>query len=72
MSLLALLRRGVCDTWRVFVFSKALQSPDEVVRAAEVRAFPLLLHHLANARHNLISTTLLYDHVYINNMKSNL
>ncbi|XP_045917946.1 serine/threonine-protein kinase ATR isoform X1 [Micropterus dolomieu] len=59
VSLLALLRRGVCETWRVFVFSKTLQSPDEVVRAAAVRAFPLFLHHLGNAHHNLISSTLL-------------
>uniref|UniRef100_UPI0037E75C66 serine/threonine-protein kinase ATR n=1 Tax=Semicossyphus pulcher TaxID=241346 RepID=UPI0037E75C66 len=59
VSLLALLRRGVCETWRVCVFSKSLQSPDEAVRAAAVRAFPLLLHHLGNTHHNLISTTLL-------------
>ncbi|XP_044022250.1 serine/threonine-protein kinase ATR [Siniperca chuatsi] len=59
VSLLALLRRGVCETWRVCVFSKTLQSPDEVVRAAAVRAFPLLLHHLGNTHHNLISSTLL-------------
>lgn len=59
VSLLALLRRGVCETWRVFVFSKTLQSSDEVVRAAAVRAFPLFLHHLGNAHHNLISSTLL-------------
>uniref|UniRef100_A0A3Q3H1G2 Serine/threonine-protein kinase ATR n=1 Tax=Labrus bergylta TaxID=56723 RepID=A0A3Q3H1G2_9LABR len=58
-SLLALLRRGVCETWRVCVFSKLLQSPEEVVRAAAVRAFPFLLHHLGNTHHNLISTTLL-------------
>uniref|UniRef100_A0A667ZE05 Serine/threonine-protein kinase ATR n=1 Tax=Myripristis murdjan TaxID=586833 RepID=A0A667ZE05_9TELE len=43
VSLLALLRRGVCDSWRVCVFSKVLQAQDEVVRAAAVRAFPLLL-----------------------------
>ncbi|KAM6969300.1 serine/threonine-protein kinase ATR [Tautogolabrus adspersus] len=59
VSLLALLRRGVCETWRVCVFSMLLQSPDEVVRAAAVRAFPFLLHHLGNTHHNLISTTLL-------------
>ncbi|KAL7381001.1 hypothetical protein ABVT39_026873 [Epinephelus coioides] len=59
VSLLALLRRGVCETWRVCVFSKTLQSPDEVVRAAAVRAFPLLLHHLGKSHHNLISTALL-------------
>lgn len=58
--LLAILRRGVCEKWRVCVLSKALQSVDEVVRAAAVRAFPLLLHHLGNTHHNLISTTLLY------------
>lgn len=65
VSLLALLRRGVCETWRVCAFSKTLQSPDEVVRAAAVRAFPLLLHHLGNTQHNLISTTLLYAHLYM-------
>ncbi|GLD47879.1 serine/threonine-protein kinase ATR [Lates japonicus] len=59
VSLLAVLGCGVCETWRVCVFSEALQSPDEVVRAAAVRAFPLLLHHLGNAHHNLISSTLL-------------
>ncbi|XP_049452852.1 serine/threonine-protein kinase ATR [Epinephelus fuscoguttatus] len=59
VSLLALLRRGVCETWRVCVFSKTLQSPDEVARAAAVRAFPLLLHHLGKSHHNLISTALL-------------
>ena len=62
MCLLALLRRGVCETWRVCVFSKTLQSPDEVVRAAAVRAFPLLLHHLGNSHHNLIGSALLYAH----------
>uniref|UniRef100_A0A4W6DWN3 Serine/threonine-protein kinase ATR n=1 Tax=Lates calcarifer TaxID=8187 RepID=A0A4W6DWN3_LATCA len=61
VSLLAILGRGVCETWRVCVFSEALQSPNEVVRAAAVRAFPLLLHHLGNAHHNLISSTLLGD-----------
>lgn len=60
LSLLALLHHGVCDAWRVCVFSKTLQSPDEVVRAAAVRAFPLLLHHLGSTHHNLISTALLY------------
>lgn len=63
VSLLALLHRGVCETWRVFVLSKALQSPEESVRAAAVRAFPLLLHHLGNKHHGLIGTTLLYAHV---------
>ncbi|XP_058471109.1 serine/threonine-protein kinase ATR isoform X2 [Solea solea] len=59
VSLLAILRHGVCETWRVCVFSKALQSPEEVVRAAAVRAFPLLLHHLGSAHHGLISSILL-------------
>uniref|UniRef100_A0A8D3CTB5 Serine/threonine-protein kinase ATR n=1 Tax=Scophthalmus maximus TaxID=52904 RepID=A0A8D3CTB5_SCOMX len=59
VSLLAVLPRGVCDKWRVCVFSKALQSPEEVVRAAAVRASPLLLHHLGNTHHSLISSTLL-------------
>ena len=45
--------------WRVCVFAKALRSQDEVVRAASVRAFPVLLHHLGKSHHNLISTTLL-------------
>ncbi|XP_029349910.1 serine/threonine-protein kinase ATR [Echeneis naucrates] len=59
VSLLAFLRRGVCEMWRVCVFSKALQSPDEAVRAAAVRAFPLLLHQLGNTHHHLISSVLL-------------
>uniref|UniRef100_A0A8C3AR75 Serine/threonine-protein kinase ATR n=1 Tax=Cyclopterus lumpus TaxID=8103 RepID=A0A8C3AR75_CYCLU len=49
VSLLALLRRGVCEAWRLCVFSTALLSPDEAVRAAAVEAFPLLLHHLGNS-----------------------
>lgn len=65
VSLLALLSHGACETWRAYVFSKTLQSPDEVVSAAAVRAFPLLLHHLGNTHNNLISTTLLYAHVYV-------
>ncbi|XP_056151597.1 serine/threonine-protein kinase ATR [Lampris incognitus] len=59
VSLLALLHRSVCEKWRICVFSKALQCEDEVVRAAAVRAFPLLLHHLGSAQHSLINTTLL-------------
>uniref|UniRef100_A0A673CHI9 Serine/threonine-protein kinase ATR n=1 Tax=Sphaeramia orbicularis TaxID=375764 RepID=A0A673CHI9_9TELE len=61
VSLLAFVPHGVCETWRVCVFSKALQSQDEAVRAAAVRAFPVLLHHLGNAYHNLINTTLFCD-----------
>lgn len=63
MSLLALLRHGVCDKWRANVLSTALGSPDEVVRVTAVRAFPLLLHHLGNSHHNLISSALLYGHL---------
>ncbi|XP_070697802.1 serine/threonine-protein kinase ATR [Pempheris klunzingeri] len=59
VSLLAVLRRGVCEKWRVCVLSKSLQSPDEVVRVAAVRFFPLLLHHLGNTHHNLINSALL-------------
>ncbi|XP_068435941.1 serine/threonine-protein kinase ATR isoform X2 [Clinocottus analis] len=59
VSLLALLRRGVCEAWRLFVFSKTLLSPDEAVRAASVKAFPLLLHHLGNSHRHLIGTSLL-------------
>ncbi|KAM4625275.1 serine/threonine-protein kinase ATR [Polymixia lowei] len=57
--LLASLHRSVCEKWRVCVFSKALQSPEEVVRAVAVRAFPLLLHNLGDTHNNLIDTTLL-------------
>uniref|UniRef100_A0A672JHL5 Serine/threonine-protein kinase ATR n=1 Tax=Salarias fasciatus TaxID=181472 RepID=A0A672JHL5_SALFA len=60
VSLLAYLHRGVCETWRASVFSKALQSEDEVVRAAAVRVVPVLLHHVGKSHHNLISTSLLY------------
>ncbi|XP_029973557.1 serine/threonine-protein kinase ATR [Salarias fasciatus] len=59
VSLLAYLHRGVCETWRASVFSKALQSEDEVVRAAAVRVVPVLLHHVGKSHHNLISTSLL-------------
>lgn len=66
MSLLAFLHGGVCETWRVCVFSKALQSQEEVVRVAAVKAFPLLLHHLGNMHYDLIGTTLLYGNSCIN------
>ncbi|XP_030212900.1 serine/threonine-protein kinase ATR [Gadus morhua] len=58
LSLLALLRRGVCEKWRVCVFLEALKSPDQAVRAAAVRAFPLLLHQLGPTHHQLLSTAL--------------
>ncbi|KAK0130626.1 Serine/threonine-protein kinase atr [Merluccius polli] len=59
MSLFALLRRGVCEKWRVCVFSEALKSPDEGVRAVAVRALPLLLHQLGPTHHQLLTTALL-------------
>ncbi|XP_047467138.1 serine/threonine-protein kinase ATR [Mugil cephalus] len=59
VMLLAFLSRDVCEKWRACVISKALKSRDEAVRAAAVRAVPLLLHHLGITTHNLISTTLL-------------
>ncbi|XP_011488483.1 serine/threonine-protein kinase ATR isoform X2 [Oryzias latipes] len=59
VSLLAFLHGGVCETWRLCVFTKALQNRDESVRAAAVRVFPVLLHHLGNGFHSLIGTTLL-------------
>lgn len=59
LSLMALLHQGICETWRSLVFSIALKSPEDSVRAAAVRAFPLLLHHLGRTHHNLISSTLL-------------
>lgn len=61
VCLLALLRQGVCDTWRVCVFSKALQNPEEMVRAAAVRAAPLFLHHVGNLHYNLIRKALRYE-----------
>lgn len=63
VSLLALLPGGVCEAWRSLLFTKALQSPEEAVRAATVKAFPLLLHHLGTAHQGLIGTTLLYVNV---------
>ncbi|XP_077396162.1 serine/threonine-protein kinase ATR isoform X2 [Festucalex cinctus] len=60
VSLLARLRGSVCEAWRAFVFSAALQGRDEVVKEAAVRAVPLLLHNLEDARRNLIATTALY------------
>ncbi|KAM9356452.1 serine/threonine-protein kinase ATR isoform 2-T2 [Pholidichthys leucotaenia] len=59
LSLLAFLHGGVCEKWRVCVFSKALQSQDETVRAAAVMVFPVLLHHLGKVHYDLISTVLL-------------
>ncbi|TKS86901.1 Serine/threonine-protein kinase atr [Collichthys lucidus] len=60
VSLMGLLRGGVCKTWRLCVFSKALHSPHEAVRAAAVRAFPLLLHRLESTNPDLLpGTTLL-------------
>lgn len=60
MSLLALLPGGVCVGWRLLLFTKTLQSPEEAVRVATVKAFPVLLHHLGTSHHSLIGTTLLY------------
>nr|XP_057946886.1 serine/threonine-protein kinase ATR isoform X2 [Doryrhamphus excisus] len=57
--LLARLRPGVCEGWRACVFSAALQGRDEAGRAAAVRTFPLLLHHMGNAHRNLMDTALL-------------
>ncbi|XP_024119150.1 serine/threonine-protein kinase ATR isoform X2 [Oryzias melastigma] len=59
VSLLAFLPGGVCKTWRVCVFTKALQSWDECVLAAAIQVFPVLLHHLGKGFHSLIGTTLL-------------
>uniref|UniRef100_A0A3P9P5C8 Serine/threonine-protein kinase ATR n=1 Tax=Poecilia reticulata TaxID=8081 RepID=A0A3P9P5C8_POERE len=59
VSLLAFLRRGVCDGWRVCIFGNALRSQGEAVRATAVEVFPILLHHLGPSHHNLISTALL-------------
>uniref|UniRef100_A0AAV2JJ36 Serine/threonine-protein kinase ATR n=1 Tax=Knipowitschia caucasica TaxID=637954 RepID=A0AAV2JJ36_KNICA len=59
ISLLALLRQGVCESWRALVFSNALKSKEDSVRAAAVKAFPLLLHHLGRTHHSLINSTLL-------------
>ncbi|KAM6960680.1 serine/threonine-protein kinase ATR [Aplochiton taeniatus] len=59
VMLLALLCGGVCETWRVCVFTAALQSKEELVRAGAVRAFPLLLHQLGAQHHRLIHTTLM-------------
>uniref|UniRef100_A0A3B4AQY2 Serine/threonine-protein kinase ATR n=1 Tax=Periophthalmus magnuspinnatus TaxID=409849 RepID=A0A3B4AQY2_9GOBI len=59
LSLLALVRQGVCDSWRALVFSNSLKSPEDSVRAAAVRAFPLLLHHLGSSHYNLIKSSLL-------------
>ncbi|XP_019728158.1 serine/threonine-protein kinase ATR isoform X2 [Hippocampus comes] len=60
LSLVAHLHGGVCAAWRAFVFSAALRGRDEALKEAAVRAFPLLLHHLENSQHNLITTTALY------------
>ncbi|XP_014835118.1 PREDICTED: serine/threonine-protein kinase ATR isoform X1 [Poecilia mexicana] len=59
VSLLAFLRRGVCDGWRVCIFGNALRSQGEAVRATAVEVFPILLHQLGPSHHDLISTALL-------------
>ncbi|XP_054597718.2 serine/threonine-protein kinase ATR isoform X1 [Nothobranchius furzeri] len=59
VSLLAFLHHGVCDKWRVCVFSNMLQSQNEAPRAAAVKVFPVLLHHLGDSQDDLINTTLL-------------
>ncbi|XP_072313429.1 serine/threonine-protein kinase ATR [Eucyclogobius newberryi] len=59
ISLLAVLRQGVCESWRALVFTNALTSPEDSVRAAAVGAFPLLLHHLGRTHYGLITSTLL-------------
>uniref|UniRef100_A0A3B3YIZ0 Serine/threonine-protein kinase ATR n=1 Tax=Poecilia mexicana TaxID=48701 RepID=A0A3B3YIZ0_9TELE len=58
VSLLAFLRRGVCDGWRVCIFGNALRSQGEAVRATAVEVFPILLHQLGPSHHDLISTAL--------------
>nr|XP_061780459.1 serine/threonine-protein kinase ATR-like [Nerophis lumbriciformis] len=58
VTLLARLRPAACQAWRACVFSAALQGRDEAVRAAAVRAFPLLLHHLGKAHLDLMASTL--------------
>ncbi|XP_077417783.1 serine/threonine-protein kinase ATR isoform X2 [Vanacampus margaritifer] len=60
VSLLARLHGGVCEAWRAFVFSAALQGRDEALKEAAVRAVPLLLHKLEDSRRNRITTTALY------------
>ncbi|KAL1022226.1 hypothetical protein UPYG_G00023920 [Umbra pygmaea] len=55
--MLSLLGRDVCVSWRVCVFSRALESEHEAVRASAVRSFPLLLHHLGHTHHNLTHST---------------
>lgn len=59
ISLLAVLGQGVCENWRASVFSNALRSQEEPVRAAAVKAFPLLLHNLGSTHWNLINIPLL-------------
>lgn len=63
ISLLAVLGQGVCENWRASVFSNALRSQEEPVRAAAVKAFPLLLHNLGSTHWNLINIPLLYVHI---------
>ncbi|XP_028293251.1 serine/threonine-protein kinase ATR [Gouania willdenowi] len=59
VSLLAFVHGGVHEPWRACVFSKALQNPDEQVRASAVRVFPVLLHHLGNKQRTSMSAALL-------------
>ncbi|XP_038156648.1 serine/threonine-protein kinase ATR isoform X1 [Cyprinodon tularosa] len=59
VSLLAFLPQGVFENWRVCVFTNALRSQDEAVRATAVRVSPILLHHLGSRYRDIISTILL-------------
>ncbi|MEQ2307392.1 hypothetical protein AMECASPLE_017722, partial [Ameca splendens] len=59
VSLLAFLRPGMCESWRVCIFTNALRSQDEAVRARTIKVFPVLLHHLGPSHRNLISSALL-------------
>lgn len=58
--LLSLFPRKICLDWRKSVYHWALQSPHEVIRAACVKGFSLLLHPPSVQSSNMIPRSLLY------------
>ncbi|XP_072111128.1 serine/threonine-protein kinase ATR isoform X3 [Mobula birostris] len=63
--LLSMLNKEICPDWRAAIYRWSLQSPIEVIRAATVKGFPMLLHYLGAKSYSLI------DEVLINKLQDN-